>query len=117
MHLRGSGTFRPVSPVVFVPLAAGISECERLEAAVRSGPLARELRFPYHPHITVAHDLPAEGLDRAYAALAGFEAVFAVPGFSLFEQDRDGQWRPQRDFVFGGQGLPGPGEPPAGSSW
>ena len=37
MHLRGSGTFRPVSPVVFVTLAQGISECELLERGVRSG--------------------------------------------------------------------------------
>jgi hypothetical protein len=39
VHLRGSATFRPVSPVVFVPLVRGISECERVEAQVRSGPL------------------------------------------------------------------------------
>ena len=33
--LRGTGTFRPVSPVTFVQLAAGISDCERLESRVR----------------------------------------------------------------------------------
>ena len=37
VHLRGTGTFRPVSPVVFVALARGIGGCERLESAVRSG--------------------------------------------------------------------------------
>jgi 2'-5' RNA ligase len=31
IRLRGSATFLPVSPVVFVPLVQGISECERLE--------------------------------------------------------------------------------------
>ena len=40
IQLRGTGSFRPVSPVVFVALAAGISDCERIESAVRSGPLA-----------------------------------------------------------------------------
>ena len=44
VHLRGTGTFRPVSPVVFVALAQGISDCERVQAAVRTGPLARSLR-------------------------------------------------------------------------
>ncbi len=39
--------------------------------------------------------------------------MFDVWGFTLFEQDRDGVWRPQRDFPFGGGGLPGPAEPPA----
>ncbi len=113
MHLRGSSSFRPVSPVVFVPLVAGIADCERVESKVRSGPLHRELTFPYHPHVTVAHDLGEEALDRAFADLRGYEAVFEVWGFTLFEQDREGVWRPQRDFPFGGGGLPGPAEPPA----
>ena len=29
VHLRGTGTFRPVSPVVFISLAAGISQTEQ----------------------------------------------------------------------------------------
>jgi 2'-5' RNA ligase len=108
--LRGSATFQPVSPVVFVPLVQGIAECERLESQVRSGPLARELRFPYHPHVTVAHDLPPDALRRAFDALRTYEACFRVWGFTLFEQDTDGTWRPQRDFVFGAAGAPGPVE-------
>ena len=44
--LRGSGTFRPVSPVVFVTVAERISACEQLERRVRSGDLAVETRFP-----------------------------------------------------------------------
>ena len=34
VHLRGTGTFRPVTEVVFVTLAAGISECELLAEAI-----------------------------------------------------------------------------------
>ncbi len=113
LHLRGTASFRPVSPVVFVPLVQGISDCERIQAQVRSGPLARELSFPYHPHVTVAHDLPGPALDRAFDALAGYEAQFEVWGFTLFEQDGAGVWRPQRDFPFGRAGLPGPAEPPS----
>jgi 2'-5' RNA ligase len=110
--LRGSATFLPVSPVVFVPLVQGIAGCERLESKVRSGPLQRDIRFPYHPHVTVAHDLPADALDRAFAMLAAYEATFRVRGFTLFEQDADETWRPQRDFVFGAEGLPGPASEP-----
>jgi 2'-5' RNA ligase len=112
VHLRGSATFRPVSPVVFVPLVRGISECERLQSNVRSGPLVRDLSFPYHPHVTVAHDLGDDVLDQAFEDLAGYEARFTVWGFTLFEQGRDHVWRPQRDFPFGAGGLPGPVEPP-----
>lgn len=108
IRLRGSATFLPVSPVVFVPLVQGIADCERLETKVRSGPLQRDIRFPYHPHVTVAHDLPADALDRAFAMLSTYEAAFRVRGFTLFEQDGDETWRPQRDYVFGAEGLPGP---------
>lgn len=100
IELRGTGTFRPVSPVVFVALARGISACERLERDVRSGPLARELSFPYHPHVTVAHELGTEVLDRAFTELADFHAVFTVPGFSCYVHGTDGVWRPHRDFTF-----------------
>ncbi len=111
MHLHGSGTFRPISPVVFVPLVGGAEGCERVQAKVRSGPLAKSLTFPYHPHVTVAHDLAEPALDAAIEALASYDASFTVWGFTLFEQDPQGIWRPQRDFPFGAAGLPGPLEP------
>jgi 2'-5' RNA ligase len=107
IHLRGTGTFRPVSPVVFIRLATGISNCERVERSVRSGPLGRALKFNYHPHVTVAHDLCDELLDRAFETLSDYEARFEVWGFSLYEHGTDGVWRPQRDFCFG-RPLPGP---------
>ena len=66
IHLRGTGTFRPVSPVVFVTLAEGISECEQLAFSVRRGPLSADQMFPYHPHVTVAHHLDDDTLDRAF---------------------------------------------------
>lgn len=105
MHLRGTGTFQPVSDVVFVAVDRGISACEVLEAAVRSGPLHRPIDYPYYPHVTVAHALPDEALDRAYEALAGFEARFVVGGFTVFEHGDDGVWRPERDFPFSGSGA------------
>jgi 2'-5' RNA ligase len=112
IRLRGSATFLPVSSVVFVPLVQGIAECEQLEVKVRSGPLWREVGYSYHPHVTVAHDLPDDALLRAWTALSAYDASFQVPGFTLFEQGPDQVWRPQRDFTFGGGGLPGPLEDP-----
>ena len=103
MHLSGTGTFRPVSDVVFVVVASGIAHCEQLERRVRSGPLDRETRFPYHPHVTVAHDIPAAGLDAAYEGLAAFDARFPVTGFTAFEQVDGGVWLPRRDFSLRGR--------------
>jgi 2'-5' RNA ligase len=102
IRLRGTGTFRPVSPVVFVAVAEGIGACEQVQGKVRTGPLHRELQYPYHPHVTVAHHLDEAHLDRAYRELAGYEARFATWGFSLYEHGDDGVWRPRRDFAFGG---------------
>lgn len=96
--LRGTGTFRPVSEVVFVMLARGISQCEQLAKRLRSGPLERPLNFPYHPHVTVAHDLAPELLDRAFAELAGFTAYFTVSEFCLYRHDPGTGWQPTREF-------------------
>jgi 2'-5' RNA ligase len=75
-----------------------------VENKVRSGLLGREPRFPYHPHVTIAHDLGEDVLDRAYKELSRYEASFTVWGFSLYEHGPDGVWRPQRDFAFGAGG-------------
>ncbi|GAB3161494.1 2'-5' RNA ligase family protein [Myceligenerans halotolerans] len=101
VHLRGTATFRPVSPVVFVALAQGIAECETIESRVRTGMLAQDLRFNYHPHVTIAHEVPDDRLDKAYEALRDFEARFEVGGFWQYEHGDDGVWRPQREFGLG----------------
>ncbi|WP_241967107.1 2'-5' RNA ligase family protein [Pseudokineococcus lusitanus] len=98
LSLRGTGTFRPVSPVVFVALAEGAAECGALERAVRRGPLERELAFDYHPHVTVAHHVPDAAMDRALAELSDFEVDLAVDAFWLYRHGHDGVWRPYRRF-------------------
>jgi 2'-5' RNA ligase len=102
IHLRGTGTFRPVSPVVFVTVVRGISSCEQLALSVRSGPLATELMFPYHPHVTVAHDLEDDLLDRAFDELAHFECEFDADHFLLYTHDPVLGWRPTREFALTG---------------
>lgn len=98
MHLRGTGTFRPVSPVVFVAVAEGISACEELARSVRRGPLRVDQPFPFHPHVTVAHHVPADLLDRAFEEMAGFECSFVVDRFWLYIHDQDTGWAPTRHF-------------------
>ena len=100
MRLRGTGSFRPVSQVVFVRVEQGLLNCVELEAQVRSGLLERELQFPYHPHVTVAHDLDDATLDAAFADLAHFEAEFTIQGFALYAQEPSGGWRRLRLFRF-----------------
>ena len=92
MHLSGTGTFAPVSAVVFVAVARGIGNCELIANDVRRGPLARSLSYPYHPHVTVAHDVPGDMLDLAYCGLSDLSAEFRVEHFTEFEQAADGAW-------------------------
>jgi 2'-5' RNA ligase len=99
VHLRGTGTFRPTSPVVFVSLAEGISQCEELADAVRRGPLEMDLAFPFHPHVTIAHHLSDEQLDQAFDELADFECEFDVDDVKLYVHDDDLGWRPTRFFA------------------
>lgn len=98
MRIRGTGTFRPVSPVVFVAVSEGISSTELLAKAVRAELYAGELAFPYHPHVTVAHHLDDEALDRAYETLADFECDFEVDSFALYVHQDDDGWTPHRTF-------------------
>lgn len=100
--LAGSESFRPVSPVVFVPLVEGFYECSALADDVRSGPLHRDLMFPYHPHVTIAHDVAQEWLDEAEYAMGDYRASFPVDGFGLYEHAADGVWRSKQFFHFSG---------------
>ena len=101
VQLAGTGTFRPVSPVVFVSVANGSAALVALERAVRRGALGVDSRFAFHPHVTVAHDLADEDLDRVQAELAAFHARIRVAGIDLHER-RDGAWNLLRTFAFGG---------------
>ena len=102
IHLRGSGTFRPVSPVVFVNLVEGISQTEQLASRCRRGALAVELGYPYHPHVTVAHQPDEALLDRAFDDLATFDCAFTVSEFHLYVHDADRGWKATDDHTLTG---------------
>lgn len=101
MLLRGTGTFRPVSPVVFVAVAQGIAECELLAGDARAGPLAVEPVFPYHPHVTVAHHVDDVALDKAFDVLADYRCDFEVSAFVLYVHDAVDGWHQHRVYSLG----------------
>ncbi|MDC4233699.1 2'-5' RNA ligase family protein [Actinomyces sp. B33] len=100
IRLRGSGTFRPVSQVAFLRLAEGAAECAALADDVRSGPLDADLRFPYHPHVTIAQDVDDPAIDLAVDVAADFEASWVVPGFRLDRVDENGMYSSMALFDF-----------------
>ncbi|MGF7237347.1 MAG: 2'-5' RNA ligase family protein [Frankia sp.] len=100
LRLTGTDTFLPITPVVYLAVVAGATQCESLAAAVRAGPLAVPLRFPYHPHVTLAQNVPRAALDAARERFAGFDAVVDVASFGLFHRDARG-WRMSHEFALG----------------
>ncbi len=98
VRLRGTGTFRPVTPVVFVTLAEGIGPCGLLQEKLRRPPLDRELVFPYHPHVTIGQHLDDARLDQMFKEYYDFHAVFEATEFWLSEHGPDEVWRPVRVF-------------------
>ena len=103
VELAGPGSFRPLSQVVYAALTQGEQECDALQQAVRQGPLAQELRFDYHPHVTVAQDVPPENREAAEQALTGFRARFTVDSFALYELAPDNRWHTIRTFSLTGR--------------
>ena len=99
--IAGTGSFRPVSPVVFLKVEAGFGECVDLHRQLQAGPLEAELPFAYHPHVTVAHDVAPESLDEAETALSNYRASFPVASMGLYEHDDNGIWQLREELNFG----------------
>ncbi|MEH3032944.1 MAG: 2'-5' RNA ligase family protein [Aeromicrobium erythreum] len=99
MTLHGTGTFRPVSPVVFVAVGEGAAETTRLAQGLRTVVGPPPAAFPFHPHVTVAQELDAPALDRALAELADFSCAFTVREFSLYLHDPDRGWVADQSFA------------------
>lgn len=102
IHLFGTGSFRPVSQVVFVNVADGISSCEALADDIRTGPLGRSLNFPYHPHVTIAQDVAPDMLDLAYQGLGDVDERVEVDAFSAFSREASGRWVPVERYPLQG---------------
>lgn len=103
--ISGTGSFRPVSPVVFLKVEDGFEECVGLHEQLQTGPLERDLPFPYHPHVTVAHDVAPESLDEAETVLKNYTATFPVVSMGLYEHDDNGIWQLREELDFGGDAV------------
>ncbi|MGP9527204.1 2'-5' RNA ligase family protein [Glutamicibacter sp. AOP5-A2-18] len=85
LSLGSARTFRPASEVVFLPLESGADECWDLHRALLGDQLRHESDFAYHPHLTIAQNVPAADLDAAQAALQDVELSFEVTTVQLFD--------------------------------
>lgn len=101
ISLRGTGTFEPISPVVFLNVADGAHDCVQLHEQLLEGPLEHLLAFDFHPHLTIAHDLDAPNMARAKADMANFSADFEVASIGLYNFIAGG-WALREELALGG---------------
>jgi 2'-5' RNA ligase len=99
--ISGTGSFRPVSPVVFLNVEEGFEHCVNLHEQLQTGPLERDLPFAYHPHVTIAHDVAPESLDEAETVLKDYRVTFPVVSMGLYEHDINGIWQLREELDFG----------------
>ena len=96
------GTFRPVSPVVFLDVHATGDSLRALHAAVLAAAGSPPQRHPFHPHITVAMDLPDAVLDAAAGALSGYQGRWQAVEVAVYLRDSAGIWHEQQRVALPG---------------
>jgi 2'-5' RNA ligase len=66
VQLTGIQMF-PVTNVIYIEVGDGASELRRMHAAMNLTDLAFDEPFTYHPHITLAQEIPHDGVGEAIA--------------------------------------------------
>jgi 2'-5' RNA ligase len=86
------GSFRPVSPVVFLHARDRHDELVRLEQCVRQLVTDQLPMHPFVPHVTIAMNVGEGLLDAAADALSDFTATWRVAEVVVYERDNQGYW-------------------------
>lgn len=105
LEIHGTGTFRPVTPVVYLDVERGREQCLALHRALRGSGMDSASPFEYHPHVTLAHGLDDETLDRAQEMLRTYRAGFLVDRVHVYEGDEHGVWHVRETVRFGQRGA------------
>ncbi|HEY2018971.1 MAG TPA: 2'-5' RNA ligase family protein, partial [Bryobacteraceae bacterium] len=72
--------------VLYLEVGAGASELRRMHAAMNSEALEFEEPFPYHPHVTLAQEVPHENVAEMRDLACRRWAEY--PGKRVFRADR-----------------------------
>ena len=67
------------SNVIYLDIARGIDELREFYRVLNRGPLQYKESFPYHPHITIAQNIPPDQAPRLAAAAKGKWAEYHGP--------------------------------------
>ena len=101
VEINGTGTFRPVTPVVHLRIGRGHHECLALHRSLHAHGLVSASPFDYHPHVTLAHGADDAVLDRAQHMLRTYRAGFLADRVHLYEGDEHGVWHERSSIPLG----------------
>jgi len=106
VELTGIEIF-PVTNVIYIGVGSGTAELRRMHAATNTRSLAFEEPFVYHPHITLAQEIPHEKVSavhglavRRWKEFAG-ERSFRAERAVLVQNTLSGHWLDLAGYSFG----------------
>ncbi len=91
--LGSVGSFRPVSPVVYLKASAEQERLQLLQQELMEAHGPFEPAHPFVPHVTVAMGVGEGLLDAAADAMADYQCQWSATALSLFQRHRDGRWQ------------------------
>ena len=106
IELAGLQVF-PVTNVIYIEIGAGAADLRRMHAAMNTGALEFQEPFPYHPHITLAQEIPPQEVQAIHELARrrwkeyGGGSVFRAER-TVFVQNRlDNCWCDLADYSLG----------------
>lgn len=98
----------PVTNVIYIGLAIGAPELHRMHACMNNGSLESAEPFEYHPHITLAQEIPLDDLEdihrlaqRRWAEFTG-PRTFLADRATFVRNTIGNQWMDLSEFSFAG---------------
>lgn len=98
--LGAPATFLPDNPVLYLPVTDGAEAVTDLRDRVFVEPLARQLTWPFVPHVTIADDAPPQRISAAQTALDAYAAVVTFDRVHLLQEHPGRVWAPLADVAF-----------------
>ena len=110
VHLGPPTSFLPANPVLYLPLVGeGRSAVFALRERVFREPLARQLTWPFVPHVTLADEAEPERVAAGEKALCDFGAEVFFERLHLLREEPGRVWKPFADAAFAAPAVVGRG--------
>ena len=107
IELTGIEIF-PVTDVIYIEVGHGATELRQVHQAMNSGTLQFQDPFPYHPHITLAQELPLENVaatselaHRVWREYTG-PRRFAADHATFVQNSLNNRWIDLAEYSLGG---------------